>query len=91
MRFFTRLGDYHANSKRIHMNPPFTHSFHKVATVTSMLFFGCTTLAVMAQNTPSTQPPTTAVKPTAAPVRVPSAPAVTTQNPNAPVRIAPTQ
>ena len=73
------------------MNTPFTHSFHKVATVTSMLFFGCTTLAVMAQNTPSTQPPTTVAKPTAAPVRVPSAPAVATQNPNAPVRIAPTQ
>lgn len=73
------------------MNTPFTHSFHKAAAVTSMLFFACTTLGVMAQSTPSTQPPTTAVKPTAAPVRAPSMPAVATQNPNAPVRIAPTQ
>ena len=72
------------------MNTPFTHSFHK-AVVTSMLFFGFTTLTSMAQTTPNTQPPTTAAKPTAAPVQTTSAPAVATQNPNAPVRIAPAQ
>ena len=72
------------------MNTPFTHSFHK-AVVTSKLFFGFTTLTSMAQTTPNTQPPTTAAKPTAAPVQTTSAPAVATQNPNAPVRIAPAQ
>ena len=72
------------------MNTPFTHSFHK-AVVTSMLLFGFTTLTSMAQTTPNTQPPTTAAKPTAAPVQTTSTPAVATQNPNAPVRIAPAQ
>ncbi|MSR33547.1 MAG: hypothetical protein EXS12_01875 [Phycisphaerales bacterium] len=72
------------------MNTPFTYSFHK-AIVTSMLFFGFTTLAVMAQTTPNTQPPTTPAKPAAAPVYAPSGPAVANQNPNAPVRIAPAQ
>ena len=70
------------------MNTPFTHCFHK-ALVTSMLFFGFTTLTSMAQTTPNVQPPTTATKPTAAPAQKTSAPAVATQNPNAPVRIAP--
>ena len=70
------------------MNTPSTQCFHK-ALVTSMLFFGFTTLTSMAQTTPNTQPPTTAIKPTAAPVQTTSAPAVATQNPNAPVRIAP--
>lgn len=63
------------------MNAPFTSSFHK-AIVTSMLVFGFTALTVMAQTT---QPPT------AAPAQAPSRPAVATQNPNAPVRIAPAQ
>ena len=66
------------------MNAPFTYSFHK-AIVTSMLVFGFTALTVMAQTTPNTQPPT------AAPAQAPSRPAVATQNPNAPVRIAPAQ
>ncbi len=66
------------------MNAPFTYSFHK-AIVTSMLLFGFTALTVMAQTTPNTQPPT------AAPAQAPSRPAVATQNPNAPVRIAPAQ
>ena len=79
MRFFTYLGDYHANSKGIHMNTPFTYSFHKAAAVTSMLFFGCTTLAVMAQTTQ-----TAPTKPAAEPVQVQGTPA-------APVRIAPAQ
>ena len=70
------------------MNTSFTKNFYKV-TVTSILFFGFTTLTSMAQTTPNTQPPTTAVKPTAAPSQTTSAPAVATQNPNAPVRIAP--
>ena len=70
------------------MNTTFTHCFLK-ALVTSMLFFGFTTLTSMAQTTPNTQPPTTAVKPTAAPAQTTSAPTVATQNPNAPVRIAP--
>ncbi len=72
------------------MNTPFTHSFHKTI-VTSMLFVGCPSFAVIAQTTPSTQTPTPAVKPTTAPVRTPSAPAVSNQNPTAPVRIAPMQ
>ncbi len=72
------------------MNTPFTQCFHK-ALVISMLFFGFTTLTSMAQTTPNTQPPTTAVKPAAAPVQTTSAPAVATQNPNAPVRIDPTK
>ena len=66
------------------MNAPITYSFHK-AIVTSMLLFGCSALTVMAQTTPNTQPPT------AAPAQAPSRPAVATQNPNAPVRIAPAQ
>lgn len=72
------------------MNTPFTQCFHK-ALVTSTLFFGFTTLTSMAQTTPNTQPPTTAVKPAAAPVQTTSAPAVATQNSNAPVRIDPTK
>ena len=66
------------------MHASFTYSFHK-AIVTSMLVFGFTALTVMAQTTPNTQPPT------AAPAQAPSRPAVATQNPNAPVRIAPAQ
>ena len=66
------------------MNAPFTYSFHK-AIVNFMLVFGFTALTVMAQTTPNTQPPT------AAPAQAPSRPAVATQNPNAPVRIAPAQ
>ena len=61
------------------MNTPFTHSFHKAAAVTSMLFFGCTTLAVMAQTTQ-----TAPTKPAAEPVQVQGTPA-------APVRIVPAQ
>lgn len=70
------------------MNTKFTHMFHKDI-VTCLLVFGCTTLAATAQTTPNTQPPTTAAKPTPAPVQAPSGPAVVNQNPNAPVRIAP--
>ena len=83
-------GDYHLQSKGIIMNTPFTRTFHKPI-VTSMLVFGFTTLSVMAQTPPNTQPPTIAPKPTAAPMQAPSVPAVATQNPNAPVRIAPAQ
>ncbi|MSR33546.1 MAG: hypothetical protein EXS12_01870 [Phycisphaerales bacterium] len=75
------------------MNTTFKHMFHKTI-VTSIFVFGFTTLAVMAQTTPNTQPPTTAAKPTAsptsAPAQIPSPPAVANQNPSAPVRIAPT-
>lgn len=66
------------------MNAPFTYSFHK-AIVTSVPLFGFTALTVMAQTAPNTQPPI------AAPAQAPSRPAVATQNPNAPVRIAPAQ
>jgi len=43
-----------------------------------MLLFGFTTLTSMAQTTPNTQSPTTAVKPAAAPVQTTSAPVVAT-------------
>ena len=74
------------------MNTTFTRMFHK-AVVTSIFVFGFTTLAVMAQSAPqsppNTRPPTAA--PTTAPAQPTSVPAVATQNPNAPVRIAPAQ
>jgi len=71
------------------MNTPFTRMLNKNI-VTFIFVFGFTTFAVMAQTTPTTQAPTNAVKPVATPAQTPSRPAVTTQNPNAPVRIAPT-
>ena len=72
------------------MNTPFTRTFHQTI-VASFILFGCTTLSVLAQTSPSVQPPVTPAKPATAPVQTPAKPAVTKQNSNAPVRIAPAQ